>query len=65
MRKVLKLCLKCNNKCKLETETGAKLISCKQYLSKRSIVVQNMKSRVNMLPDSERSLYAKVVFENE
>jgi hypothetical protein len=48
MKKVLNLCLKCNNKCRLETETGAKLISCKQYLSKRSINVQLEKGRGNV-----------------
>ena len=65
MTKVLNLCLKCDKKCKLETETGAKLISCKQYLSKRSITVQNMKGRVNIPPNSEQGLYPKVVLEND
>jgi nitrate reductase cytochrome c-type subunit len=50
MRKVLNLCLKCNNKCKLETETGAKLISCKLYCSKRSINVQKEKGKGNVSP---------------
>ena len=48
MKKILSLCSKCNNKCKLETETGAKLISCKQYLSKRSINVQIEKGGGNV-----------------
>jgi hypothetical protein len=56
MRKVLNLCLKCNNTCKLETDTGAKLISCKQYLSKRSTTVKLEKGKGNVLPVNYRLL---------
>ena len=56
MRKVLNLCSKCNNKCKLETDTGAKLISCKQYLSKRSTALQFEKGKGNVSPVNYRLL---------
>jgi hypothetical protein len=56
MRKVLNLCLKCNNKCKLETETKAVLISCKQYCSKRSINAQIGKGKGNVSPTNYPSV---------
>ena len=48
MEIILDKCLKCNNKCKMTTETKAKLISCKQYLSKRSVEVKKEKGRINI-----------------
>ena len=49
MEKILDKCLKCYNNCKLESETKAVLISCKRFLSKRSISVQKEKGRVNII----------------
>ena len=65
MEKIIEKCLKCNNKCKIFSETNAVLISCKQYLSKRSMAVQKEKDRVNIPPDSERGLNEKVLYEND
>jgi hypothetical protein len=45
MLKKIDKCLKCNNACKLETETNAKLISCNQYLSKRSRTIKREKGK--------------------
>jgi flagellar biosynthesis regulator FlaF len=50
MLKKLDKCLKCNNTCKLETETNANLISCPLYLSKRSVAVQKEKGKRNVCP---------------
>ena len=50
MRKVLDKCNKCHNSCKAETETGARLILCKEFLSKRSVAVQLEKDRVRYIP---------------
>jgi hypothetical protein len=50
MIKVVDKCQKCNNKCKLETETNALLISCKKYLSKRSLEAQKEKGKGNVCP---------------
>jgi hypothetical protein len=56
MLKKLDKCLKCNNTCKMETETNAVLISCKQYLSKRSVAVQKEKGKGNVYPANYRLL---------
>jgi hypothetical protein len=56
MLKKLDKCLKCKNNCKLETETNSVLISCKQYLSKRSVAIQKEKDGVNVYPANYRSL---------
>lgn len=36
MLRVLEKCLKCNNDCKLQSETKAQLLDCTNYISKRS-----------------------------
>jgi hypothetical protein len=56
MLKKLDKCLKCNNTCKMETETNAQLITCPKYLSKRSVAVQKEKSKGNVYPANYRSL---------
>jgi len=48
MLKKLDKCLKCNNTCKIETETEARLMSCKKYLSKRSVEVKKEKGKINI-----------------
>ena len=55
IRKVDK-CMKCNNVCKLETETNAKLTICPKYLSKRSLEVKKKKDRVNIPFDNYNRL---------
>ena len=56
MLKILDRCQKCSNACKQQTETNAKLISCKQYLSKRSTAPQFEKGKGNVFPVNYRSL---------
>ena len=56
MLKKLDKCLKCINTCKMESETNAKIISCKQFLSKRSVAVQKEKGKGNVYPANYRSL---------
>jgi hypothetical protein len=48
----------------METETNAKLISCNQYLSKRSRTIKREKGKGNIPPCSERGLNQISVFEN-
>lgn len=56
MLKKLDKCLKCNNTCKLESETNSVLITCKQYLSKRSVAFQKEKGKGNVYPANYRLL---------
>lgn len=56
MLKKLDKCLKCNNTCKLGSESKAILISCKQYLSKRSVTVQLEKGKGNVSLANYRSV---------
>ena len=56
MLKKLDKCLKCINTCKMESETNAKIISCKQFLSKRSVAVQKEKGKGNVYPANYRLL---------
>jgi hypothetical protein len=54
MLKKMEKCLHCFHNCKLETETNSKLLSCPKYLSKRSVLVQNMKGKGNVCPANYR-----------
>ena len=51
MIKKLEKCLKCQNNCKIETETNAALISCKHFISKRSVAVQKKERQGKYTPD--------------
>lgn len=44
MLKIVYKCSLCFNACKMFSETNVRLISCKQYLSKRSPKVRKLKS---------------------